>query len=79
MCAKAETAEFLNEYFRPADDPLAAQQIGTPDWGTRSGLSARRCAAWAVDAVGGSDANAPADAQQAAHRQTLHRAAARGI
>ncbi len=47
VCAKAETAEFLNEYFRPADDPLAAQQIGTPDWAHAARLSARRCAAWA--------------------------------
>ena len=69
VCAKAETAEFLNEYFRPADDPLAAQQIGTPDWGTRSeviGAEVRRMGE--VDAVGGSDANAPADAQQAAQQ-----------
>ena len=69
VCAKAETAEFLNEYFRPADDPLAAQQIGTPDWGTRSeviGAEVRRMGE--VDAVGGGDANAPADAQQAAQQ-----------
>ncbi|MFQ9678931.1 MAG: hypothetical protein ACLRZH_01390 [Ruthenibacterium lactatiformans] len=29
VTAKEETAALLNEYFRPADDPIAAADIGT--------------------------------------------------
>lgn len=70
VCAKAETAEFLNEYLRPAEEPISAAQIGTPDWPVRSeviGAEVRRMGD--VDAVGGGDANAPADAAQAAAAQ----------
>lgn len=67
VCAKAETAEFLNEYLRPASEPISASQIGTPDWPVRSdviGAEVRRMGD--VDAVGGGEAGAPADAAEAA-------------
>lgn len=67
VCAKAETAEFLNEYLRPASEPISASQIGTPDWPVRSeviGAEVRRMGE--VDAAGGGEAGAPEDAAQAA-------------
>lgn len=66
VCAKAETAEFLNEYFRPAEDPITASQITSEDWPTRSaviGAEVRRMGE--VDAMGGDAAGAPEDSQQA--------------
>ncbi len=70
VCAKSETAAFLNEYLRPASDPLTANDIGTPDWPTRSeviGAEVRRMGE--VDAVGGDAEGAPPDAQRAAQQQ----------
>ena len=39
VTAKEETAALLNEYFRPADDPIAAADIGTPEWPTTGGAA----------------------------------------
>lgn len=67
VCAKQETAEFLNEYLRPESEPISASQIGTPDWPVRSeviGAEVRRMGE--VDAAGGGEAGAPEDAVQAA-------------
>lgn len=77
VCAKQETAEFLNEYLRPASEPISASQIGTPDWPVRSeviGAEVRRMGE--VDAVGGGDAGAPEDAAQAAADAAAAQAAA---
>ncbi len=66
VCGKAETAEFLNEYFRPADQPITASQITSQDWPTRSaviGAEVRRMGE--VDAVGSDAAGAPQDAPAA--------------
>ena len=53
VCAKAETAEFLNEYFRPADDPIAAADIGTPEWPTTGGAAGAEMSTMGdVEAVG---------------------------
>ncbi len=70
VCAKQETAEFLNAYLRPASEPISASQIGTPDWPVRSeviGAEVRRMGE--VDAAGGGDVGAPQDAAQAAAAQ----------
>lgn len=39
VLAKEETAALLNEYFRPADQPIEATDIGTPDWPTSGGAA----------------------------------------
>lgn len=39
VVAKKETADFLNQYFRPADRPISAEQIGTPEWPTTGGAT----------------------------------------
>lgn len=39
VTAKEETAALLNEHFRPADDPITAADIGTPDWPTSGGAA----------------------------------------
>jgi len=70
VCAKEETAAFLNEYLRPAADPIEAGQIGLPDWPTVGAVidaEVRRMGE--VDAVGGDAEGAPPDAQQAAQQQ----------
>jgi len=36
---KEETAVLLNEYFRPADQPLTASDLGTPHWPTSGGAA----------------------------------------
>lgn len=54
VTAKEETAAFLNEYFRPADDPITAADIGTPDWPTSGGVaSAEMSTMGEVEHVGG--------------------------
>ncbi len=39
VIAKKETADFLNQYFRPADHPITAEDIGTPEWPTTGGAT----------------------------------------
>ncbi len=79
VCAKPETAAFLNEYLRPADEPITATQIGTMDWPTRGAVvdaEVRRMGD--VDAVGGDAEDAPEDAQQAAQAAAAAAAAQQG-
>lgn len=53
VTAKEETAALLNEYFRPADDPIAAADIGTPEWPTTGGAAgAEMSTIGDVEAVG---------------------------
>ncbi len=54
VTAKEETAALLNEFFRPADDPITASDIGTPDWPTSGGAaSAEMSTMGDVESVGG--------------------------
>lgn len=39
VLAKEETAALLNEYFRPADQPIKAEELGTPDYPTVGGAA----------------------------------------
>lgn len=39
VLAKEETAALLNEYFRPADQPILTSDLGTPDWPTSGGAA----------------------------------------
>ena len=53
VTAKEETAALLNEYFRPADDPIAAADIGTPEWPTTGGAAGAEMSTMGdVEAVG---------------------------
>lgn len=54
VTAKEETAALLNEHFRPADEPITAADIGTPDWPTSGGAaSAEMSTMGEVENVGG--------------------------
>ena len=39
VLAKEETAALLNEYFRPADQPIEAEDLGTPYWEASGGVA----------------------------------------
>lgn len=39
VLAKEETAVLLNDYFRPADQPIMASDLGTPYWPTSGGVA----------------------------------------
>lgn len=59
VTAKEETAALLNEYFRPADDPITASDIGTAEWPTTGGAAGAEMSTMSdVDAVGANEPEA---------------------
>lgn len=53
VLAKEETAALLNEYFRPADAPISASDLGTPEWPTTGGAAGAEMSTMGdVEAVG---------------------------